>query len=98
LDGGPRKPTLVEQRRIDAAQLAQPLADEARVAVLTAPLTPAHILAAQLDLAEREDLKSAVGPRPARPVRLASRVPKRAVRSAADEFNRWFGVLAMAPN
>ena len=58
LDNGPPKLTLIERRRIEAMQAAQPLPEGARrrVVVLEASSVPANILAARLDLAEAEDL------------------------------------------
>jgi hypothetical protein len=58
LDNGPPKLSLIERRRIEAMQAAPPLAEGARrrVAVLEASSMPANILAARLDLAEREDV------------------------------------------
>ena len=58
LDNGPPKLSLVERRRI-ATTLAIPRLPggaRARVITLDAPSMPAHVLAARLDLAEREDV------------------------------------------
>ena len=57
LDNGPPKLSLVERRRI-ATTLAIPPPEGARARVITleAPSMPAHVLAARLDLAEREDV------------------------------------------
>jgi hypothetical protein len=58
LDNGPPKLSLIELRRIDAMQAAQPLpgGTKRRVTALEAPSVPATILAARLDLAEKADL------------------------------------------
>jgi hypothetical protein len=61
LDNGPPKLSLIERRRIDTTLAIPPLPMRARARVITlkAPATPAHVLAARLDLAEREDLETA---------------------------------------
>src|ERR1700730_12081006 len=53
LDNSPPKLSLIERRRIDAMQAAQPLPEGARrrVAALEAPSMPANIFAARLDRA-----------------------------------------------
>jgi hypothetical protein len=58
LDNRPPKLPLVEQRRIDATLAVPPLPKGARtrLTALEAPSTPANLLAARLDRAEREDL------------------------------------------
>jgi ABC-type uncharacterized transport system permease subunit len=58
LDNGPPKLSLIEKRRIDAALAAQLLPEGARkrVIALETPAMPANLLAARLDLAEKEDL------------------------------------------
>jgi hypothetical protein len=55
LDNGPPKLSLIEKRRIDAALAAQPLGARGVIA-LEIPSMPANLLAARLDLAEKEDL------------------------------------------
>lgn len=64
LDNGPPKLSLIEQRLIDAAQAAQPLPEGARrrVTALETPSMPPKILAARLDLAEKEDLIERASP------------------------------------
>ena len=58
LDNRPPKLPLVEQRRIDAKLAVPPLPTgaRARLTALEEPSTPANLLAARLDRAEREDL------------------------------------------
>ena len=58
LDNGPPKLSLIDQRRIDATLAVPPLPEGARrrVTALEIPSMPAKILAARLDLAEREDV------------------------------------------
>jgi hypothetical protein len=58
LDNGPPKLSLIEKRRIDAALAAQPPPAGARrrVIELETPSMPPNLLAAHLDLAEKEDL------------------------------------------
>jgi hypothetical protein len=133
LDHGPPKLSLIEQRRIDAARAAQPLPEVARkrVTALEAPAMLPNILAARLDLAEKEDLiepatpiyaasadDGSLGPtlhpssiaarvysyemtnssadRPK--FRTASSYSRYIALSAADVFNRSFGVLSVAAN
>jgi hypothetical protein len=69
LDNGPPKLSLIEQRRIDAAQAAQPLPEGSRrrVTALETPSMPPKILAARLDLAEKVNLIE-----PASPTHIAS--------------------------
>jgi hypothetical protein len=62
LDNCPCLPTLVEQRRM-AAEVAQPPTTEGtekRVAALEAPSLSVDILAAQMDIAEQENLTPAI--------------------------------------
>lgn len=90
---GPRQISLVDRRQIDA-QASKPLSRVEEVA-LTVPAIPPQILAAQLDLAEKEDAAD-TQPAPRR-VRYSSR--RRAPNvslSAADEFARSFGILTVA--
>ena len=60
LDNGPPKLSLIEQRRIDTTLAIPPLPMRARARVITleAPSMSAGVLAARLDLAEREDLET----------------------------------------
>jgi len=61
LDNRPPKLSLIERRRIEVLLAAQPLPGGARrrVTALEAPSVAAHILAAWLDLAEKEDFEAA---------------------------------------
>ena len=61
LDNGPLKLSLIERRHIDTMLAIPPLPMRARARVITleAPSMPARVLAARLDLAEREDLETA---------------------------------------
>jgi hypothetical protein len=61
LDNCPCMPSLIEQRRIAAQVAALPMAEgtKKRVAAIEAPSISVHVLAAQMDLAEKEDLASA---------------------------------------
>jgi hypothetical protein len=91
---GPRQISLVERRQIDAEQASKPLSRVEEV-VLTVPAIPPQILAAQLDLAEKED---AADTQPA-PRRVRNSTRRRAPHvslSAADEFARSFGILTVA--
>ena len=58
LDNCPCLPPLVEQRRLAAVDAPAQVAEHAksRVAALEAPVIPAGLLAAQMDLAEGQDL------------------------------------------
>ena len=110
LDDSPPKLSLIERRRIEAMQAAQPLPEGARrrVAALEAPSAPAGIFAARLDLAEREDgletaastlvtsYSSLTGPGERSRVRIKHSM--RTDLSAGDIFNRSFGVLTVAAN
>ena len=60
LDKNPRKPSRIEQRRIDVAQAVPPM-PIAKVVALEEPAVSYDVLAAQLDLAETEDLKAGAG-------------------------------------
>jgi hypothetical protein len=64
LDNGPPKLSLIEQRRIEAARAAQPLPEGARrrVTALETPSMVSNILAARLDLSEKEDLIEPTSP------------------------------------
>ena len=101
LDKNPRKPSRVEQRRIDVAQAYPPM-PVAKVIASEEPAVSYDVLAAQLDLAETEDLKAGavaskspggVGRATFRLKRLASKFP---TLSAAEVFNRSFGVITIA--
>jgi hypothetical protein len=62
LDNRPPKLSLIEKRRIDAALAAQPMPEGARRRVLASetPSMPPNVLAARLDLAEKEVLPPAL--------------------------------------
>lgn len=62
LDNCPCLPPLVEQRRIAAIDAPTQVAEQAksRVAALEAPVIPVGLLAAQMDVAEGQDLALAV--------------------------------------
>jgi len=64
LDNSPPKVSLIERRHIEATLAVQPLPGgmRRRVAALEAPPTSANILAARLDLAEKEDLIEPASP------------------------------------
>lgn len=64
----PCLPSLVEQRRIAAQVAAPPVAarTESRVAAVEAPAISVDVLAAQMDLAEREDRLMPAAARPRR--------------------------------
>jgi hypothetical protein len=61
LDNCPCMPSLIEQRRIAAQVAAPPIAEgiKERVAAFETPSISVDVLAAQMDLAEKEDLASA---------------------------------------
>jgi len=62
LDNWPCMPSLIEQRRVAAQVAAPPMAEgiKMRVAALEAPSISGDVLAAQMDLAEKEDLAPAI--------------------------------------
>jgi hypothetical protein len=93
LNENPRKPSRVEQRRIDVAQAVPPM-PVAKLVAFKEPAVSYDILAAQLDFAEAEDF-GGVRRAKFRRQRLAS---KFATPPAADAFNRNFGVLPIASN
>jgi hypothetical protein len=130
LDKDPSKPSRVEQRRIDVT-LAVPPMPVAKVVALEEPAVRYDVLAAQLDLAETQDLASAA--EATLPAHLTSRgyrsptqpstalsIPRSAYSdemmslgvgqakprrrrvvsspSAAEIFNRSFGVIPVASN
>jgi hypothetical protein len=61
LDNCPCLPSLIEQRRMAAEVAAPPMAEgvKERVATLDTPSISVDVLAAQMDLAEKEDLAPA---------------------------------------
>jgi hypothetical protein len=97
LDKNPPKPSRIEQRRIEVAQAVPPM-PVAKVVALEEPAVPYDVLAAQLDDAETEDLER--GPATTLRKRLAAKSRPRTASppSAADAFNRSFGVLPVASN
>jgi hypothetical protein len=103
LDKNPRKPSRIEQRRIDVAQAVPPM-PVAKLVAFEKPAVPYDVLVAQLDLAETEDLRAgAVATKSLRGVgrakfRLKRLASKFATPSAADVFNRSFGVIPIASN
>jgi hypothetical protein len=114
LEGSPPKLSLIQQRRIDAALALPPSREltNAHVVATEATTVPPEILAAQLDLSEQAD-SPMVLPRLAaielhsEPSSVATEASKlRVARSrtrymqmtAADIFNRSFGVLTAAGN
>ena len=101
LDKNPRKPSRVEQRRIEVAQAYPPM-PVAKVIASEEPAVSYDVLAAQLDLAEAgaaaTDPKHSaerVGRGKYRLKRLAAKL---VTPSAADVFNRNFGVIPVASN
>ena len=90
----PRRLSLMERRQIEVAQAAKPFQRVTWV-IPTTPSISAQNLAAQLDIAEKDELRhTQPGPRTARQ-RTRRRAPPIAL-SAADEFARSFGVLTVA--
>ena len=95
LDKNPRKPSRIEQRRIDLARAVPPL-PVAKVAASAEPAVSYNVLATQLDLAEAGDQKAAPVRRARiRLKRFAWKLPS---PPAADAFNRNFGVIPIASN
>lgn len=102
LDESPPPNSRIEQRRIEVAQAIPPM-PVAKLAASKEPAAHSGVLAAQLDVAETDSLIAeaetpalrGVGRTKSRLRRLASRVAR---PSAADAFNRNFGVLPMASN
>jgi hypothetical protein len=114
LQGGPPKLSLIQQRRIDAALALPPSADltTTRVVAVEAAAVPPGILATQLDLAEQADSAmalpqvaafelrsepSSIATEQAR-LRGAYSRPRYTQLTAADIFNRSFGVITTAAN
>ena len=97
LDKDPRRPSRIEQRHIDLAQAVPPM-PVAKMVALKKPTAP-DVLAAQLDMAETA-VVIAEADTPA--LRGSGRAKYRfmfiAEPSAADAFNRSFGVLPVASN
>jgi hypothetical protein len=102
LNKSPRKPSRIEQRRIDVAQAVPPM-PIAKVVALEEPAASYDVLAAQLDLAETEDLKAGAGAGATLPVRRAKfrlkhLTSKFATPPAVDAFSRNFGVIPIVSN
>lgn len=98
--GGERLPTLVERRQIEAGDEVEPSHPEIARApsVLEMPGISAPVLAAKLDVLERQDLLT-TEPRTRRLRTHRARVARgaRPVRmAAADDFGRSFGVMLRA--
>jgi hypothetical protein len=89
-------PSRAEQRQVEVAAIVErePEAGRAATFVPDAPLLPSHVLAAQMDLAEVADVRSAKRGRRTRLPSMASARPRG--RSAADVFGRNSGVLLVA--
>ena len=115
LDSGPPKVSLIEQRQIDSALALPPSHYQKRAHVVTIAVSSAAptILAAQLDLAEKEGLTTtlaetdaAVGPvsesssiaAVVTKFRVARSHSKYPVVTTRDIFNRSFGVITVAAN
>jgi hypothetical protein len=115
LDSGPPKVSLIEQRQIDSALALPPshYQERAHVVTIEVPSAAPAILAAQLDLAEKNDLtttlaetEAAVGPvsesssiaTVVTKFRVARSHPKYPVVTTRDIFNRSFGVITVAEN
>jgi len=110
LHGGPSRLSLIQQRRIDAALALPPRPTASHVVAMEVPTVPPGILAAQLDLSDKED--SAMAPAKvaafelhsepssiaATKLRVAHSHPRYTRLTAADIFNRSFGVIPTAAN
>lgn len=112
LHAGPSKLSLIQQRRIDAALALPPSPTTSQVVAREVPTVPPGILAAQLDLSEKED--SAMGlaevaafelhsepssnAMEATKLRVAGSHSRYTQSTAADIFNRSFGVITTAAN
>jgi hypothetical protein len=110
LHGGPSKLSLIQQRRIDAALALPPSPATTQVVAREVSTVPPGILAAQLDLSEKEEsaiglaevaafeLHSEPSSIEATKLRVAHLQPKYTRLTAADIFNRSFGVITTAAN
>jgi hypothetical protein len=110
LHGGPSKLSLIQQRRIDAALALPPSLTTSHVVAREVPTAPPGILAAQLDLSEKEEpaivptkvaafeLHSEPSSIAATTLRVAHSHPRYTRLTAADIFNRSFGVITTAAN
>jgi hypothetical protein len=113
LQGSPPRLSLIQQRRIDAALALPPSPNSTtnRVVAMEAPTEPPGSLAAQLDLSENEGSAPALAKvaafelhsepssitTEAMRLRVAHSHPRYAL-TAADIFNRSFGVITIAAN
>jgi hypothetical protein len=88
-------PSRAEQRQVEVAAIVERQIETASLPsfVPDAPPLPLTVLAAQMDLAEGQNVKGVKRSRRARPS-VASALPKG--RSAAEVFGRNFGVLLVA--
>ena len=110
LHGGPSKLSLIQQRRIDAALALPPGPTTNQVVAREVSTVPPGILAAQLDRSEKEDLTmglaevaafelhSEPSSIAATKLRVAHSHPRYTRLTAADIFNRSFGVITTAAN
>ena len=110
LHGGPSELSLIQQRRIDAALALPPRPTASHVVAMEVPTVPPGILAAQLDLSDKEDpamapakvaafeLHSEPSSIAATKLRVAHSHPRYTRLTAADIFNRSFGVIPTAAN
>ena len=110
LHGGPSKLSLIQQRRIDAALALPPSPTTNQVVAREVSTVPPGILAAQLDVSEKEDstmglaevaafeLHSEPSSIAATKLRVAHSHPTYTRLTAADIFNRSFGVITTAAN
>jgi hypothetical protein len=115
LDSGPPKVSLIEQRQIDSALALPPshYRESTHVVTIEVPSAAPAILAAQLDLAEKDGLTTTLAKTDAAvaPVsesssiaivvtkfRVARSHSKYPVVTTRDIFNRSFGVITIAAN
>ena len=115
LDSGPPKVSLIEQRQINSALALPPshYQERAHVVTIEVPSAAPAILAAQLDLAEKDGLTTTLAKTDAAvaPVsksssiaivvtkfRVARSHSKYPVVTTRDIFNRSFGVITVAAN
>ena len=110
LHGGPSKLSLIQQRRVDAALALPPGPTTNPFVAREVSTVPPGILAAQLDDSEKEDstmgltevaafeLHSEPSSIAATKLRVAHSHPRYTRLTAADIFNRSFGVITTAAN
>lgn len=87
----------VEQRRMAEAQAIPPL-PVAKLAARREPTEPTSVLAAQLDIAEAEDLAARPAATGRQRLAISLRMRARSMEPAAADFNRNFGVIPVASN